>query len=108
MKVSFGKRLAVAVLAPALLAASVAPSMARNNTGAAVAAGIIGLAVGAAVADSANRNRYIYGPPPPPAYIPPPAFSPSPNIYCYGGQRACYYGGGAYSPDWTYRVYGRG
>lgn len=100
--------LAVALLAPALLLAQAAPSAARMSSGAAaVTAGIVGLAVGAAIADSANRSTYVYGAPPPPVYVPPAPFSPASNVVCYPGQRACYYNGGAYAADWTWRVYGR-
>lgn len=99
---------AIALLAPALLLTQATPSAARMNSAAAAAtAGIVGLAVGAAIANSANRNTYVYGPPPPPAYVPPAPFSPAANVVCYPGQRACYYNGGAYAADWTWRVYGR-
>jgi hypothetical protein len=99
---------AVAVLAPALLVAAGQPGQAKDgrNT-AAILGGIAGLAVGAAIADSANRNHDIYGAPPPPAYRPPAPFSPAGGIICYPEQRACYNNGGAYSGNWTWRVYGR-
>jgi hypothetical protein len=74
-----------------------------DTAAAAVAAGIVGLAVGAAIADSGHHDRYyerVYAPPPPP---PPP-----PRYYGYG-----YYGYG-YAPRpyydrdcWTTREYDR-
>lgn len=99
---------AVALLAPALLMAQSAPGEAKNgkNT-AAILGGIAGLAVGAAIADSANRNNNVYGAPPPPSYRPPAPFSPSGGVICYPEQRACYNNGGAYNGNWTWRVYGR-
>jgi hypothetical protein len=99
--------LAAALLATALLMAHAAPSEAKDGrNAAAIIGGIAGLAVGAAIADSANRNPNVYGPPPPPAYNPPPPFSPATGIICYPAQRACYNNGGAYNSNWTYRVYG--
>lgn len=107
MRIRLRKAPAVLLLAAALLPVHAGPSSAHNNTGAAIAAGVVGLAVGAAIAGAASRPRAVYGPPPAPVYAPPPPFSPAANVVCYPGQRACYYNGGAYSADWTYRVYGR-
>ena len=108
MRIKFKNLLAAALIAPGLLMVHTAPSEAKNgNKGAAVAAGIIGLAVGAAIADSNNRNRDVYGAPPPPAYRPPAPFSPTGGVICYPDQRACYNNGGAYNGNWTWRVYGR-
>ncbi|WP_018185317.1 hypothetical protein [Kaistia granuli] len=99
---------ALALLAPALLLAQGAPSQAKDGrNSAAILGGLAGLAVGAAIADSANRNRDIYGAPPPPAYRPPAPFSPAGGVICYPEQRACYNNGGAYNGNWTWRVYGR-
>jgi len=108
MKMTIRKLAAVAVLAPALLVAASLPGQAKDgrNT-AAILGGIAGLAVGAAIADSANRNHDVYGAPPPAAYRPPAPFSPAGGIICYPEQRACYNNGGAYSGNWTWRVYGR-
>ncbi|MCX5578867.1 hypothetical protein [Kaistia terrae] len=107
MKIRFKNLMAAALVAPALLMAHSAPSEARNgqNT-AAIIGGIAGLAVGAAIADSANRNQNVYGVPPPPSYRPPAPFSPAGGVICYPDQRACYNNGGAYSSNWTWRVYG--
>jgi hypothetical protein len=108
MQPGFRHILAAALVAPALLLAHSAPGEAKDgrNT-AAIIGGIAGLAVGAAIADSANRNVVVYGAPPPPSYNPPAPFSPAGGIICYPAQRACYNNGGAYSSNWTYRVYGR-
>jgi len=98
---------AAALLAPAFLLAQGAPGEAKNGqNAAAIIGGIAGLAVGAAIADSANRNNDIYGAPPPPSYRPPAPFSPAGGVICYPDQRACYNNGGAYSGNWTWRIYG--
>jgi hypothetical protein len=108
MKITIRNLAAVALLAPALLMSQSAPSEAKNGkNSAAIVGGIVGLAVGAAIADSANRNRDVYGEPPPPAYRPPAPFSPAGGVICYPEQRACYNNGGAYNGNWTWRVYGR-
>jgi hypothetical protein len=100
--------LAAALLAPALLMAHGAPVHAKDGkNAAAIIGGLAGIAVGAAIADSANRNQNVYGQPPPPGYRPPAPFSPQTGVICYPDQRACYTNGGAYSSNWTYRVYGR-
>jgi len=71
--------------------AAVEPAQARGDTGAAIAAGIIGLGVGAAIASDHPHYRqvqYYYAPPPEPyVYYPPPQ-------YGYG-----------YDPDWQARRY---
>jgi len=76
----------MAVVTAATLAAGTigiaAPAQARVSTGTAVAAGILGLGVGAAIASDHPRRYYddgYYAPPPPaPVYYappPPPAYS---------------------------------
>lgn len=108
MKLRIRHFLAAALLAPALLVAQGAPGEAKDGkNAAAILGGLAGLAVGAAIADSANRNHDVYGAPPPPAYRPPAPFSPAGGIVCYPEQRACYNNGGAYNGNWTWRVYGR-
>lgn len=90
--------------AAGLLAMPVTPARA-NNTGAAIAGGIVGLALGAAIAGSAQRDQQIYGPPPP-AYAPPPPYSPAGGVICYPGQQTCYNNNGSVSWPWTSRIYG--
>lgn len=121
-----------ALLGAALLMAGTGPGSANNgNNGAAIAAGITGLAVGTMIgaAVATPRDPVIYGPPPPyyppppgyrpppppPGYRPPPPpppvgapFSPARNIMCYPARRTCMNTAlGGYSGDWTYRVFGR-
>lgn len=100
-----------------------------NSTGAAIIGGIAGLAIGAAIADSANRNRPHYPPryhayPPPqpypyaqpyPAYYPQPVyrpayarpFSPTGGVVCYPDRGLCYNdSNGSIANRWTARVFG--
>lgn len=112
-----------AVVIAGVMSVYAAPAAAHNNVGAAIAAGVLGLAVGAAVAaDGGPRDHVIYGPPPPPfappppgfdgpppppAYgPPPPPFFPERGIACYPAQQACYQDGRGFSPWWTARIYG--
>lgn len=59
-----------------------------RNAGAVIGAGILGLAVGAAVASSARS-----APPPPPVYYraPPPAYYTGPYYYGYAGECRVHY-----------------
>ena len=96
-----------AIAVCALAAASLGmtnPAPAGNNAGAVAAGIIIGAAVGAAVSSDIKHKNKIYVPGPPP---PGQAFSPKPGVWCYPAQRACYNSGGAYAPNWTYKVYAR-
>ncbi|WEK51660.1 MAG: hypothetical protein P0Y66_06645 [Candidatus Kaistia colombiensis] len=87
------------------LAAQTVPSSAHSN-GAAIAAGIIGLALGAAVADSAHsRDANIYGGPPPAAYGQAMPFSPSVGVTCYPSRRQCLVNNGVIAWNWTDRIY---
>ncbi len=70
----------------------------HNGTGTAIAAGVVGLAIGAAIADSGHHDRYYdrgYAPPPPP----PPRYG-----YGYGYGPRGYYGE---RECWTTRDYDR-
>ncbi|MFT0862192.1 hypothetical protein [Ancylobacter sp. G4_0304] len=90
----------------AALSVQTAPSFAHNYTGAAIAAGILGLAVGAAVADNARpRDPVVYGAPPAAYYGPPPPFSPAPGVSCYPTRRQCYMSNGLLDWSWTDRVF---
>lgn len=100
-----------------------------SSTGAAIVGGIAGLAVGAAIADSAHHNQAYYPPryqpygypqpypvyaQPYPAYYPPayrPAyarpFSPAPGVVCYPGRGLCYNdSNGTVANRWSARVFG--
>jgi hypothetical protein len=76
------------------------PAAAHADPGVAVAAGILGLGVGAAIASDHPhyRRHYYYAPPPPPYYgyyAPPPAYyyAPPPPYYGYYGRcgwRGCW------------------
>ena len=132
---TFPTKLLAAMAAVMLLVTSASGARADNHissTGAAIVGGIAGLAIGAAIADSANRNqgynppRYqpypqpfpAYAQPYPayaqPAYYPPayrPAyarpFNPSPDVTCYPGRGLCYNDeNGTIARKWTARVFG--
>ena len=65
------------------------PAAAHDDAGVAVAAGILGLGVGAAIASDHPHyyhRRYYYAPPPPVAYYPPPPayyYGPPPPYWGY-------------------------
>jgi hypothetical protein len=102
---------AAIVGAPGLVPEAKAKS---SDTAAAIAGGIVGLGVGAALAKSQKHNTTIYVP----GYVPPyppggydpywgQIFKPAPEINCYPAQRACYNINGGYSKRWTWRIYQR-
>ncbi|MCA3554187.1 hypothetical protein [Aestuariivirga sp.] len=125
-------RLIAAAAAVSLLAATAPDARADkkiSNTGAAIVGGIAGLAIGAAIADSANRNRrdyqpryQPYPPPPPyayaqpyPVYYPQPVyrpayarpFSPVASVVCYPDRGLCFNeSNGSIANKWTARVFG--
>lgn len=81
-------------------------------TGAAIAGGIVGLAVGTALSKSDRYEPDVYVPGYQPLYPPggypyawQQSFSPKPGVNCYPVQRACYDMGGAYNPKWTARTF---
>ncbi len=81
--------------------------------GAAIVGGVAGLAIGAAIADSARPKRPYYYNGYAPAYPPGQydpywnrVYRPDPNVTCYPAQRLCYNRYGAISDKWTRRVYG--
>jgi hypothetical protein len=97
----------IAAMSSALLFTEARPAPA-DSTGAAIAGGIVGLAVGAALSKKQKHTTVIYAPGYQPPYPPgtyPNAwaqfFSPKPGVTCYPIQRACYDARGAYNPKWT-------
>jgi hypothetical protein len=85
------------VLAGALaLAAPLAPQARANDVGAAIAAGVVGAAIGASLAKkSKSRHKHADD-----------RFSPAAGVTCYRRQRACYKDGGGFAANWTHRIYG--
>jgi hypothetical protein len=114
---TLGKSLATAALAATAIATIASPAMADpwrggyyrhhggDSTGAAIAGGIVGLAVGAAIAGS-GRDRVVYRETyyepeyyPAPAYYPAPVYYPAPRYY----QGPSYYYGRPYhARPWRY------
>jgi hypothetical protein len=107
--------LAVAASAAVLLSAHPqAEAKTMGPTAAAIAGGVAGLAIGAAIAD-ANRHKakkYHYN-----GYVPPyqpggydpyfdRAFRPSNDVTCYPAQRLCYNDNGSVAKNWSRRVFG--
>lgn len=107
MRVSGLRSFALVLAIAAAFVAQTVPSSAHGHGGA-IAAGIIGLALGAAVADSAHsRDTAIYGGPPPAYYGSPPPFSPGEGVTCYPARRQCYMPNGLLDWVWTDRVFPR-
>jgi hypothetical protein len=91
---------------------SEARTVRADSTGAAIAGGVVGLAVGAALSKKHKHSKVIivpeYRPPYPPGGYPnafAQSYSPIPGIICYPVQRACYDAGGAFNPKWTNLTY---
>jgi len=91
-----GKIAAGAGLAIACTLGLAQPAAAHDDAGVAVAAGILGLGVGAAIASDHphyyHRRHYYYAPPPPVAYYPPPYayyYAPPPPPRYYGYYPQC-------------------
>lgn len=103
-----------AVLGLAIVAIAQPSTPARaKDAGAIIAAGVVGLAVGAAISKHHHHTTNIYynnyKPPHPPGAYPPhwaASFSPAPGIICYPAQYACYKLNGAFAPGWTRRAFG--
>lgn len=100
---------AVAAWLTAGVLAYAAPAAAHHHDKEAgeIAAGLLGLAVGAAIVDDSERRHEVYGPPVTPYYASPRPFSPHYGVSCFPAQRACYHDEGGFSAHWTHRVYGR-
>src|ERR1700756_2327389 len=88
------KLIQIAAAAAALATGSmggVAPAEAHVSTGVAVASGLLGLGVGAAIAsDHRDYDEGYYAPPPPPvAFFAPPPPPPPPPAYSYEYVQHC-------------------
>lgn len=102
------KRFSVLVAALAIVAAGAATeAAAKNNTGAVIGGIIAGAAIGAAVPSEMKHPNTVYVPAPPPKPPSPQTFTPKPGVVCYPAQRACYSDRGAYSANWTWKVYAK-
>jgi hypothetical protein len=101
------KLAAIVVLAPMALIGTQTQAPAQGRAAAIVGGIIAGAAIGAAVSGAVAHPQEIYvpGPGPRPGWA--DAFSPAPNVTCYGAQRACYRANGAYAPNWTWQVFSR-
>ena len=84
-----------AIAASGALALLAEPAGANSDVAAALAAGVVGVAVGASLANHEHHHHKSN-----------PHFSPKPGIECYDRQRACYHTDGGYSDKWTWRIYG--
>ena len=83
-----------AVLLGGLLAASNStPAAAHSDVAAAVAAGLVGVAVGAALSDNSHHHSHSNH------------FSPQPGVTCYDRQRACYHDNGGFAAHATREYY---
>lgn len=106
-------RAAAVTVGLALLAATSPAAMAKNkHVEEVIAAGIVGVAVGAALSHKHQHNSQIYHPGYQPYY---PAggydtyyeqsFRPSSDTTCYTAQRVCYNDNGSVANKWTRRVF---
>lgn len=87
-------RVLQALLVGAIAATLAQPAAANNDTNAAIAAGVIGLAVGASLGKHSSHSHKNKG-----------HFSPEAGIECYDKQRACYHSDGGFAYNWTNRIY---
>lgn len=87
-------RVLAALLVGAIGATLAQPATANNDTNAAIAAGVVGLAVGASLANHSHHSHKNKA-----------HFSPEPGIECYDKQRACYHSDGGFAYNWTNRIY---
>lgn len=83
-------------LAAAALFGLAAPADANSNdVAAAVAAGVVGVAIGASLADHHKHHGHKYS----------GTFSPKPGVICYDRQRACYKSDGSFASNMTWEYY---
>ena len=84
----------VVALAAALLLGQAVPAGANDDAAAALAAGVIGAAIGASLADHAHHHHKHKN-----------QFSPKPGITCYDREAACYHDNGGFAGKMTWEVY---
>lgn len=83
-------------LLAAVLAAGLAqPATPNDAAAAAIAAGIAGVAVGAALSNSARYHNE----------RPRGSFSPKPGVICYDKSRACYHDDGSFAASATWKYF---
>jgi hypothetical protein len=85
----------LAALAAAALMAFASPAAANNDVAAAVAAGIVGVAIGASLSDHHKHKNHKHN----------GQFSPKPGVTCYDRQRACYKNDGSFASNMTWEFY---
>lgn len=85
----------IAVLASSALLTLASPVAANNDVAAAVAAGVVGVAIGASLADHHKHHGHKYD----------GTFSPKPGVTCYDRQRACYKNDGSFASNMTWEFY---
>jgi len=90
------RRMTTALIAGATVATLAQPAAANSDVAAALAAGVVGAAIGASLADHPHHTHRHDA-----------HFSPAPGIECYDYQRACYHADGGFANNWTWRVYDR-
>lgn len=93
---SFSFTRCAGVLAAAALSGLASPAAAHNNdVAAAVAAGVVGVAIGAALSDHPKHHGHKHK----------DHFSPKPGVTCYDYQAACYHDDGSLASNMTWEVY---
>lgn len=80
-------------LAAALALGTAAPLRA-NQTSDMIAAGVVGVALGAAIAHNSGHHHSGSN-----------KFSPKPGVTCYNKQRACYHDDGSYAAHMTHEFF---
>lgn len=88
------KKSMIAALVAAALAAALPQPGQANDVAAAIAAGAIGVAVGASLSKHSDHHHHGN------------AFSPEAGITCHPKQRACYHDNGGFAAGWTRQIYG--
>ncbi|MBP7001034.1 hypothetical protein [Amaricoccus sp.] len=87
------RRLTGAAALAAALTVQIQPAYPNDATAAAIAAGIAGVAVGAAIANHHHHSH------------PGGHFTPKPGVTCYNKQRACYHDDGSFAANATWEYF---